>query len=73
MALGKAIRFIRLARNDSELRKACNQMPSTRELLNILDFDKDEFENAFSMELVKCQSAEDANGLYQLKEWFQNL
>jgi hypothetical protein len=70
MALGKAIRFIRQASFDKELRKACYQVSSKKELLKILDFDEFEFEDAFNMELVKCQTAEQADDINQLKEWF---
>ncbi len=73
MALGKALRFIRQARFDYELRRACYGMSTKQELLKVLDFDMNEFEDAFNMELVKCQSHEDAENLYQLKEWFQMI
>lgn len=73
MPLGKALHFIRQARFDDELREACYRMPSKQELLKVLDFDMNEFEDAFNMELVKCQTREEAETIYQLKDWFQMI
>ena len=73
MALGKAIRFVRQARHDEELRKACCRMPSGNELMKVLDFDSTELDDAFNMELVKCQTFEEAEAVHQLKEWFKMI
>lgn len=73
MALGKAIRFVRQALQDEELRKACCSMPSGTELMKVLDFNPDELEDAFNMELVKCQTFEEAESVHQLKEWFRMI
>jgi len=73
MALGKAIRFIRQASFDKELRKACYKVNTKEELLKILDFNDAEFEDAFTMELVKCQTAEQADMMHQLKSWYHMI
>lgn len=73
MALGKAIRFVRQALQDAELRKACCRLPSGTELMKILDFNPAELEDAFNMELVKCQTFEEAESVHQLKEWFRMI
>ncbi|PWE00574.1 hypothetical protein [Marinilabilia rubra] len=73
MALGKAIRFIRQASFDKEFRKACYNVETKEELLQILDFNDAEFEDAFNMELVKCQTSEQADMIYQLKSWYHMI
>ena len=71
MALGKALRFVRQAKDDPELRKICYRMDSKEEIMKVLDFDAGELEDAFNMELVKCITAEEAEVVQQLKEWFK--
>lgn len=73
MALGKAIRFVRQALQDNDLRKACYQLSSGDELMGVLDFNNEELEDAFNMELVKCQTYEEAEAVQQLKEWFKMM
>lgn len=70
MALGKAIKFVNEVVKNSELRSACNKSNSKQELLKELDFDETEFDDAINMQLVKCQSYEEAEVFQQIKMWF---
>ncbi|MCG6185767.1 MULTISPECIES: hypothetical protein [Maribellus] len=70
MALGKAIKFVKQIGVDNELRKSCYKYNSKEELLKKLDFNEGEFEDAINMELVKCQTYEQAERFQQLKMWF---
>lgn len=72
MALGKSINFIRKFIQDSEFRHECN-ISSKEELLKTLDFNETEFEDAINMQLVKCQSYEEAERIHQIKFWFDVL
>jgi hypothetical protein len=72
MALGKSISFIRKFILDSEFRHECNKS-SKEELLKNLDFNETEFEDAINMQLVKCQSYEEAERIHQIKFWFDVL
>ena len=73
MALGKAIKFIKQAGCDKQLRKTCYQSNSKEDLLQKLDFDMGEFEDAITMQLVKCQTHEQAEHVQQIKMWFSML
>ena len=70
MALGKAIKFIKQIGFDDELRKDCYKSKSKAELLEKFDFNEGEFEDAVNMQLVKCQTYEQAEHFQQLKMWF---
>lgn len=72
MALGKSIRFIQQFIRDSEFRHECNKS-SKEELLKNHDFNETEFEDAINMQLVKCQSYEEAERIHQIKFWFDVL
>ena len=69
MALDKAIKFVKQACFDKELRAKCYKNTKS-ELLKTLDFDEAEFENAINMQLVKCQTYEAAEHFQQLRIWF---
>ena len=43
------------------------------ELLQNFDFNEAEFEDSINMQLVKCQSYEEAEQFHQLKFWFDVL
>ena len=70
MALGKALEFVRRAGSERELRNLCNSAASKEELLDALGFHEGEFEDAINMELVKCQTFQEAEVIQQLKLWF---
>ncbi len=72
MALGKAIKFVKQACFDKELRKQCYKS-SKPELLKKFDFDEVEFDDAINMQLVKCQTYEAAEPFQQLRMWFSLL
>ncbi len=73
MAIGKAIKFIKQAGYDKQLRKTCYQSKSKEDLLQKLGFDMGEFDDAINMQLVKCQTHEQAEHVQQLKMWFSLL
>jgi len=72
MALGKSIKFIQSFIQDKELRRTCNTY-SKEQLFETFDFNQVEFEDAINMQLVKCQSYEEAEQYHQLKFWFDVL
>ncbi|HZL10551.1 MAG TPA: hypothetical protein VFC65_11170 [Prolixibacteraceae bacterium] len=72
MALGKSINFVKQFIRDQEFRSECNK--STKlDLLSKLDFTELEFDDAINMQLVKCQSYEEADRVQQVKLWFAFL
>ncbi|WP_340110837.1 hypothetical protein [Maribellus mangrovi] len=73
MALGKAIKFIKKVGFDNDLRSSCYRSNSKAELLEQLGFDEVEFDDAINMQLVKCQSYEQAEHFQQLRMWFSML
>ncbi len=72
MALGKSIKFIQQFIRDKDFRDECNKS-SKADLLGKLDFTELEFEDAINMQLVKCQSYEEADRIHQVKFWFAFL
>lgn len=73
MALGKAIKFVKQVGFDRQLRTSCYQSNSKIDLLKKLGFDEVEFEDAINMQLVKCQTHEQAEHFQQLRTWFTLL
>ena len=69
MALGKSINFIKKFILDKEFRDECNKCPK-EDLLAKLDFTEQEFDDAINMQLVKCQTYEEADRIQQVKLWF---
>ncbi len=72
MALGKSIKFVQQFMRDKEFRSTCNKS-SKEDLLRSLDFTELEFEDAINMQLVKCQTYEEADVVQQVKLWFAFL
>jgi hypothetical protein len=72
MAIDKAITFVKRATQEKEFRKECYKS-SKQDLLQKLDFDEVEFDDAINMQLVKCQSYEHAEVFQQIRMWFQSL
>lgn len=73
MALGKAIKFVKDASTSKEFRALCYTQSSKEALLKKFDFNEVEFEDAINMQLVKCQTYDDAEGIHQIKNWFALL
>lgn len=73
MAIAKALEFVDLAIFDEKLRELCNSGLPRKELLEILQFNQTEFEDAINMNLVKCQTYDEAEKYQQLKMWFEIL
>ncbi len=73
MAIGKALNFVKEAVNNKSLRTECYTAESKKKLLNKLGFDEIEFDDAINMQLVKCQSYEEAEKFQQLRMWFTIL
>ncbi|MFI1772768.1 hypothetical protein [Thalassobellus citreus] len=69
MALSKAIAFLQAASISNELRTACTHYSKDKLLLQ-LNFNEVEFEDAINMELVKCQTYEEAEVIQQIRIWF---
>jgi len=73
MALSKALTFVKQFCNDMDFRKQCNKMGTKAELLSQLGFNELELDDAIRMNLVKCQSYEEAETFEQIKLWFSIL
>lgn len=73
MALAKAMKFVDEAIVNKELRDKCSEFETHKDLLNYLDFNSVEFDDAVNMALVKCNSANQAEYYYQLRMWFKLL
>lgn len=73
MALSDSIRFVKNATRNSEFRKSCAEFDSKSDLLAFYKFDELEFDDAINMQLVKCQTYEEAEIFQQLRMWFQIL
>lgn len=73
MALGKALEFVKKARRDRALRNQCVGFDSKAEMLAHFCFDELEFDDAINMQLVKCQSYDEAETYQHLRMWFALL
>ncbi|MBN1949851.1 MAG: hypothetical protein JW801_01525 [Bacteroidales bacterium] len=73
MSLGNALKFVRQVSKDNTLRDRCNSSRSREELLHALKFDEGDFENAINMQLVKCQTYEEADVVQEIRMWFSLL
>jgi hypothetical protein len=71
MSVGKAIEFIRMVNNDEEFRRSCYQYKTKEELNQAFDFNSDEFEDAKTMHLVKCQTYDQADLINQVEMWYK--
>ncbi|MDW7694861.1 hypothetical protein R9C00_08910 [Flammeovirgaceae bacterium SG7u.111] len=72
MSIGKAIRFVRKFARSHEFRKECHSF-SRQELLETFEFDAYELEDAINMQLVKCQTEDEAIPYLQLRMYYQLL
>ncbi|NJN28104.1 MAG: hypothetical protein HC819_20105 [Cyclobacteriaceae bacterium] len=72
MALSNAIQFIHRLKADQQYRSHVYQK-SKEEVLNHYGFDEIEFENALYMQLLKCQTYEEAEVVLQIKMCFSML
>lgn len=70
MAIGKAIKFVKEVVDNKTLRVECNKAESKQKLLDKMGFDEVEFDDAINMQLVKCQSYEEAEQYQQIRMWF---
>ena len=70
MAIGKAINFVKEALHNKTFRADCYKSKSKQELMDKMDFDEVEFDDAINMQLVKCQSYEEAEQYQQIRMWF---
>jgi hypothetical protein len=75
MSLQNALLFIRNVGTNKSLRKACYGCRSKADLLELLDnegigFSENEFEEAITMSLFKCQTYEAADDVKQVEIWF---
>lgn len=70
MALDNSIKFVKQFIKDSSFRRECYSCNSKSEMLEKLDFTEAEFEDAINMQLVKCQTYEDAAVVKDIKTWF---
>jgi hypothetical protein len=76
MTIQKALTFIREAERNERLRKSCYGCRSRNELLQHLSdkgyhFSNDECEDALRTMLLKCQTEEQAEKVYEWQSWFQ--
>jgi hypothetical protein len=75
MSVHNAVKLIQSLDSDFTLRNqmyACKHISELDSFLNKNNiwFQMDEFEEAFNMLHVKCQTIEEANDLFQKKDWY---
>lgn len=75
MSLQNALLFIRHIKSNANLRKACYTCKTKSDLLELLDsaeigFTENEFAEAITMSLFKCQTYEEADDIKQTELWF---
>lgn len=75
MTIGNAQGFIKQALGDNGLRTCLNRAASTAEVHTILarksfQFSYDDFDQAYYLQLVKCQEMEQAEQLKEFKLWW---
>ena len=70
MALGNAISFVKNFISDKDFRNKCNSLNTKSEIFDNYGFNETEFEDAINMQLVKCQTYEEAEYYHQTKMWF---
>ena len=73
MAIDKAIKFVKKATTECDFRKACYKAPSKENLMQEIGFTDIEFDDAVNMQLVKCQTYEQAEVYQQIRMWFASL
>lgn len=73
MSLNRAIKFVKLVRTNRNFRMKCNNFATKKELLDDLGFNENEFEDALNMQLVKCQTYDEAEHYQQMRMWFALL
>ena len=73
MAIDRAITFVKRATTESAFRKECYNCQSRQELIERIGFDEIEFDDAINMQLVKCQTYEQAEVYQQIRMWFLSL
>lgn len=73
MSIAKALRFVKDAKDDKELRKRCVGFETKDEMLTFFKFDEVEFDDAINMQLVQCKTYEEAEPYQQLRMWFAIL
>lgn len=73
MSLNKALEFVEAAGSSEDVRNKCCLFENKQIMLRELDFNETEFDDAINMNLVKCQSYEQAEVFQQLKMWFSIL
>lgn len=72
MSLGKAIKFVRKFATEDHFRKECHLL-SREDITARFQFNDFEFDDAINMQLVKCQTEEEANQYFQLRNYYQLL
>ena len=73
MAIDKAIKFVKRATTEITFRKTCYNCQSRQELIDKIGFDEIEFDDAINMQLVQCQTYEEAEVYQQIRMWFLAL
>ncbi|MDR1809344.1 MAG: hypothetical protein LBR34_02925 [Prevotella sp.] len=76
MSLSNAFRFFRVFREDAAFRQRCYTCPTRSELLAMLeqesmDFSDDEFSDAVTSALFKCQTEDEALNVRQIEQMFR--
>lgn len=75
MTIQNALNFIRQGQHDKELRDSLVKADTNQARQEILDqhnliFTPEEFEEAYSLSLFKCQHQEDADALMAFRMWW---
>lgn len=75
MTIQNAVNFIRQGQHDNDLRRRLVKADTSQTRQEILDqknliFTPEEFEEAYSLSLFKCQHQEDADALMAFRMWW---
>lgn len=73
MALGNALHFVKQFTSDERFRKQCNRYNSKNELFQVHNFNEYEFEDAINMQLLKCNSHNQALYFLQVRMWISYI
>ncbi len=78
MSVNNAMEFIKLVKGNDSFRQKCYEFNNIEDLMEKLihdfkGFTPDDFKNAINMNLIKCQTWEQADVYKEIDDWFKLL
>ena len=76
MSLNNALEFVELVKSSDSFRQKCYEYPNIEDFMEMLaqndkSFTPDDFENAINMNLLKCQTFDQAEVYQEIGNWFK--